>query len=67
MSKTIYRLKANELNEQFLARIKENFKDKEIEIVVYEADETEYLLSSEINKNKLLEAVNNINHQTNLV
>ena len=41
---TVYRLKARELDANFLAQIKETFGDKEIEIVVSELDETEYLL-----------------------
>lgn len=51
----------------FLARIKENFGDKEIEIVISELDETEYLLKSEVNKNKLLKAIDNIKSRQNLI
>lgn len=34
----IYQLKADELDENFVNGIKEAFKDKEIEIAVYERD-----------------------------
>jgi antitoxin YefM len=63
---TIYRLKTSELDENFLEGLKMTFKDKEIEIIVSEVDETEYLLKSEANKKRLLEAVKNVKNQTNL-
>ena len=43
MSK-IYRLKASELDLDFLEEMKATFGDKEIEIIVSQFDETEYLL-----------------------
>ena len=64
---TVYRLKARELDANFLAQIKETFGDKEIEIVVSELDETEYLLKSEANKNRLLKAIDNIKNNQNLI
>jgi antitoxin YefM len=64
---TVYRLKASELDRNFLEKIKAIFGDKEIEIVVTEFDETEYLLNSESNKNRLLRAVENIKEGQNLV
>lgn len=64
---TVYRLKASELNPDFLEEIKATFGDKEIEIIVSEFDETTYLLSSESNKNHLLTAVQNIREGQNLV
>ncbi|MBE9097667.1 hypothetical protein [Tychonema sp. LEGE 07203] len=51
---TVYRLKASELDSNFFEQIKAIFGDKEIEIIVSECDKTEYLLKSEVNKNKLL-------------
>ncbi|MEB3123538.1 MAG: hypothetical protein VKL41_20240 [Snowella sp.] len=41
---TIYRLKASELNEQFIERLKLTFGEEEIEITVSPIDETDYLL-----------------------
>lgn len=62
-----YRLKANELDEQFIAGLKATYKDKDIEIIVYEVDETEYLLRSEANRVRLIQAKANIDNKTNLV
>lgn len=64
----IYRLKASELDSNFLAKIKSQFGDKEIEIFVSEfEDETEYLLKSEENKSRLLRAIDNVDKNQNLV
>lgn len=66
----VYRLKASELNHHFLEQIKAEFADKEIEIIISEFsefDETEYLLQSESNKKKLLEAIDNVKQHQNLV
>ena len=64
---TIYRLKASELNNNFLEGLKATFGDKEIEIIVYEVNETDYLLKSDANKVRLLKAIENVNNKTNLV
>ena len=64
---TIYRLKADELNERFLQSLKTAFGNKEIEIVVSEADETEYLLRSPSNRAHLLKAVADVEAGQNLV
>lgn len=63
---TTYRLKANELDSRFLKSIKAQYKDREIEIVVSECDETEYLLKSEANKKRLLESLKNVKEGKNL-
>ena len=55
---TTYRLRADEMTEDFVRVLKEVYKDKEIEISVQEAeDETEYLLSNEANRKHLLESI----------
>jgi antitoxin YefM len=64
---TIYQLNADDLNEDFLEGLKASFKHKEIEIVVYERDETAYLLRSPANRSRLLEAVTDIEQNRNLV
>ena len=64
---TTYRLNANELNDQFLDAVKALFKDKEIEIVVSEVDETTYLIQSEANRKRLMESIENINQGKNLI
>jgi antitoxin YefM len=64
----IYRLKASELDANFLKKIKSQFGDREIEIFVSEfEDETEYLLKSEENKSRLLRAIENVDKNQNLV
>jgi antitoxin YefM len=55
-----YRLRADQLDENFLEDLQKTYKDKEIEIIVYEVNETKYLLKNNINKQRLLEAKNNI-------
>jgi antitoxin YefM len=62
-----YRLKANELDEKFIAGLKETYKDKDIEIIIYEVNETEYLLQSEVNRQRLIQAKTNVDNKTNLV
>lgn len=64
---TVYRLNANELDENFLAGLKATFKDQEIEIIVYGVDETAYLMVSEPNRARLLQAVENIKQRSHLV
>ena len=64
---TSYRLKANELNEKILDGIKAVYGDKEIEIVISEVDETDYLWSSETNRNRLIQAMDDVNKRQNLV
>ena len=64
---TVYRLRANELNQQFLDALKTLFEDKEIEIIVTEVDETAYLMQSEANRKRLLEAVEAVTYGRNIV
>ena len=64
---TVYRLNANELDENFLAGLKATFKDQEIEIIVYGVDETAYLTASEPNRARLLQAVRNVKQRSGLV
>lgn len=44
-----YRVNASQLDQNFLDALKATFQDKEIEIVVYEIDETAYLMASDRN------------------
>jgi len=66
---TTYRLKTDELGEDFLDSLRALFKDKTIEIAVCEAeaeaeadDETAYLLRSQANRKRLMEAIENVRH-----
>ena len=63
----VYRLNAGELDQNFLESLKAKFKDQEIEIIVNPADETDYLMASEVNRTLLLEAVENIKQRSQLV
>ncbi len=62
---TVYKINADELNENFIASIKAQFQHKEIEIAICETaqaeqDETDYLLRDPANKARLLEAIDNV-------
>lgn len=62
---TVYKINADELNENFIASIKAQFQHKDIEIAICETaqaeqDETDYLLSDPVNKTRLLEAIDNV-------
>lgn len=68
----IYKMHARELDSRFLKALKAMFKDKEIEIVVCEApqseeDETAYLLKSPANRERLLKALENVAQGRNLI
>ncbi|VAW30384.1 hypothetical protein MNBD_CHLOROFLEXI01-3048 [hydrothermal vent metagenome] len=64
---TVYHLRTDELDSQFLEALKTLFKDKMIEIVVTEADETAYLLHSDANREQLLQAIEHVNNNENMV
>jgi antitoxin YefM len=68
----IYRMNVEELDSRFLKTLKTMFKGKEIEIVVCETtqseeDETAYLLRSPANRDRLLQAIENVAHDRDLV
>jgi antitoxin YefM len=63
----IYHVKADEPHQDFLDALKAMFKDKEIEIAVYERDETAYLLRSPANREHLLRAVTEVENLQNIV
>jgi antitoxin YefM len=64
---SIYRLNVRELNQGFIDGLKATYQDKEIEIVVYEVDETAYLMGSAVNQKKLLQAVDAVKNRSNLI
>ena len=64
---TTYRIRTDELNDDFLASLKTLFRGKTIEIAVCEADdesedETAYLLRDPANRQRLMDAIENV-HQ----
>jgi antitoxin YefM len=68
----LYKLRANELDEAFLETVESQFGEREIEVAVCEAtdvqeDETAYLLRSPANRERVLEALRNIEQGRNLV
>ncbi len=67
MMQTSYRLNARDLDENFLESLKTLFQDREIEILVYDVDETTYLSKSQANQQHLLKAIKNVNQGANLV
>jgi len=63
-----YRLNAEELSDDFVKSVKRAYHNKEIEIIIQDVqDETEYLLSSPMNREHLLTAVTEIENRENLV
>lgn len=64
---TVYRLNASELDQNFINALKATFQDKEIEIVVYEVDETAYLMASAANRKRLMHAIENVKSESNLI
>ena len=63
-----YRLQADELTEQFVAAIKRTYQHRNIEIIVQEVeDETEYLMSSAVNREHLLKSIENVEGRKKLV
>ena len=65
---TTYRIKVKELSEKLIDSIRAQYDgDREVEIVVSEHDETEYLFKSEENKKRLLMSVENVNKGEKLI
>ena len=64
---TIYKTRANEIDASILDSIKALYSDKQIEISVIEQDTTEYLLSSEADREQLLRAIDDIEHGRNII
>jgi antitoxin YefM len=65
-------MNADEIDNSFIKSLKAMFRNKEIEIVVCEAEqseesETAYLLKSSANRDHLLRAIENVAHEQNLV
>jgi len=63
----VYRTSADALDQQFLEGLKKAFAHKEIEITVSDADETDYLLRSPANRDRLLRAIADIEQKRSIV
>lgn len=68
---TTFQLNEAEINDQFLVALKTLFKDQNLTLTVETADEikdeTAYLLSSSINRDRLLQSIQNVREGRNLV
>jgi antitoxin YefM len=63
-----YRVRADELTDDFVKALKAAYRDREIEITVSDVvDDTEYLLSSDANREQLLGAIKDIESGEGLV
>lgn len=60
-------INASELTPELIESIKLNYKDKNIQIVIFEVDETEYLMNSPKNKEELLKRIKDIEENKNIV
>ena len=65
---TLVRANADELNNSLIDYIKSTFKGKRIAVHIYEdeMDETDYLLSDPIHREKLLQSVKEVNEKKGL-
>jgi antitoxin YefM len=64
---SVYRIQAKDLDDRFLENLKALWGDREIEIVVSEADETSDLMVNEANRQHLLKAIGDVENRRNLV
>jgi antitoxin YefM len=65
---TIFKLKAKELDRNFIDSVKNLFKDREIEISIKPTqDETEFLFNTPANKKQLLDAIKEVKNNKNLI
>jgi len=60
-------LDSNELDYNFIDKIKVLFQNKRIELTISESDDTEYLLGSNTNKDILLHSIENIEKERDVI
>ena len=53
----VYHLKINELTDEFISMLKKQYHTGKLDIVVYDSDDTDYLLSSKRNEQLLDQAI----------
>ena len=59
---TTYHLSSEELNEEFLERVKQTFGKKQLLITVEEDDDTFYLLSNKDNRERLKQSIDQLDN-----
>jgi antitoxin YefM len=64
---TVFMLNTRELGSSFINSLKDAYPDQNIEVRVRGQDETEYLLSSPANRERLEKAVKNIEQGNNII
>ena len=64
---SIYRLNTKELGNEFINSVRVAYPDQNIEIMVREQNETEYLAGSSANREYLGKAIENVEQGKNLV
>ena len=64
---TSFKLAADDLDLGFIEKLKSLFAHKNIEIVIYEQDETDYLMSDPENRRQLLASVEDVRNKRNMV
>ncbi|HET6402021.1 MAG TPA: hypothetical protein VFH95_11560 [Candidatus Kapabacteria bacterium] len=64
---TTFRLNADELEASFVEKIKQLFAHKDIAVTIYEEDETDYLSSTRSNRERLDQAVSDIQEGKNMI
>jgi len=68
---TTFQLNEAEINDKFLIALKTLFKDQNLTLTVEVAEdeqgETEYLLSSPVNRARLLQSIQNVREGKNLI
>ena len=64
---TTFRLNADELEPSFVEKIKFLFAHKDIAVTVYEEDETDYLSSTQANREHLDRSIADIREGRNMV
>jgi hypothetical protein len=62
-----FRLNIDDLDPTLIEKLKAMFKHRPIEIAVLDQDETEFLLSDEDRRKRILEAIQDIERGDNLV
>ncbi len=63
----IYRIKAEELSNELITKIKKLYKGKDLELTIQvQEDETEYLLKSKANRTQLFAAIKDVKKNRNM-